>query len=301
MTPIGRRNSGDADETARRLAEMDARLARLEEAVAEDARRGEARHRDLQDILAAIRGNEAANRERLYALRLTPQYRAAFDDPDPLVSVLIPTYDRVEELLERSLPSVFAQTHSNLEVLVVTDGSPPHVAEALATVDDPRLRCIHLLTRGPYPDDPEQTWHIKGSPGANAGLLSARGAWISPFADDDVLRPHAIEQVLSHVRTHGLELCYGKFEWHQWDGSVRTLGDFPPRPAGQALQGALLHAGLTFIQHELSDAQLRVPNDWSMIDRMMRLGVRIGFIDEVLSEWHQGPHPDEDEHLNPPA
>ena len=44
-----------------------------------------------------------------------------------LVSVPIATYDRIEVLIERTLPALLAQTYSNLEVIVVGDGTKRRV------------------------------------------------------------------------------------------------------------------------------------------------------------------------------
>src|ERR671915_1863409 len=75
-------------------------------------------------VLRAIVSEEPANRRRLDQLRTEPAYALPFEDPDPLVTVCVPTYDRVRLLTERALPSVLAQTHARLEVLVVGDASP---------------------------------------------------------------------------------------------------------------------------------------------------------------------------------
>ena len=287
-----RPRGSDADQTtSERLAAVDEQLARIEALLSEEVARNAQRERDLHDVLFAIRAREAENRERLFRLRATAEYAAVYEDPDPLVSILVPTYDRVSSLLERSLPSLLGQSHANIEILVVGDGSPPHVAEAINGLDDPRVRYVHLDVRGPYPDDPGRAWFVKGTPGINAGLLTARGQWICFFSDDDLLRPDAITTVLGEVRRGRHELCYGNIKWHRWDGTTQVVGEFPPRLSGQGLQGALLHAGLAFIQQDLSDSALRIPNDWSMTVRLLRMGVRVGYVDQVLADWHQAAHP----------
>ena len=65
------------------------------------------------------------------------------------VSIVIPVY-RAECTLERCLASVFAQTHSNLEVILVDDGSPdrcPEICDSYAQKDE-RIRVIHQSNTG---------------------------------------------------------------------------------------------------------------------------------------------------------
>ena len=49
----------------------------------------------------------------------------------PRVSIVIPTYNRAEMVLE-CLESVFTQTYSDYEVIVVDDGSTDHTESVLA-------------------------------------------------------------------------------------------------------------------------------------------------------------------------
>ncbi|MEL6131401.1 MAG: glycosyltransferase, partial [Cyanobacteria bacterium J06628_4] len=57
----------------------------------------------------------------------------------PLLSIIIPTYNR-PELLPRALKSVLSQTLSDIEVIVVDDGSTP----AVRLPTQARLRVVHL-------------------------------------------------------------------------------------------------------------------------------------------------------------
>lgn len=266
---------------------VDARreIAALAEALSVEQDRSHDRDQRLRRILFGIRAHDSINRERLHNLRQTAEYAAAFAEDCPLVSVLIPTHDRLASLTARSLPSVLAQTHENIEVLVIGDGAPTNLQVAMREHEDPRVRYIHLPVRGPYPDDPDALWHVKGSPGINAGLLTARGSWICFFADDDAMRPDAIRTMLEYVRSEQLEFAYGKTLLHWNDGREEMIGSFPPTYGGQGLQGALLHSGLRFVQHDYTDADFETPNDWSFTHRLMRIGARIGFADTVLADW----------------
>ena len=63
----------------------------------------------------------------------------------PLISVVIPTYQRPNLLMNRSLPSALAQSYGNMEVVVVVDGPDPETVNALrelARHDSHIARCI---------------------------------------------------------------------------------------------------------------------------------------------------------------
>ena len=98
----------------------------------------------------------------------------------PLVSVIIPTYKRAGFLV-RALRSVFDQTMSDLEVIVVVDGHDPETDAALSTVTDPRLRIVSLPKR------------VGGSETRNTGVRESRGAWIAFLDDDDEWMLHKLE------------------------------------------------------------------------------------------------------------
>jgi glycosyltransferase involved in cell wall biosynthesis len=100
-----------------------------------------------------------------------------------LVSVIIPTYRRVEEMRLAAL-SALAQTYANIEVIVVADGPD---AEARAAVDgiDPRLRYIELaVNSGP-------------AEARNQGVRASRGEWLTFLDDDDTMLPEKVERALA--------------------------------------------------------------------------------------------------------
>lgn len=85
----------------------------------------------VQPVLRAILDEEADNRRRLFELRGTPAYEEAYSDPDPLVSITVATVGREDALVNRALPSLLSQTHTNLEVLVVGDAAAPGLEKAI--------------------------------------------------------------------------------------------------------------------------------------------------------------------------
>jgi len=101
--------------------------------------------------------------------------------PMPLVSAVIPTRNR-PQLILRSVGSVLRQTYTNIEVVVVIDGSDPATEESLATVKDARLRVIAL----------EES--VGGSEARNWGVRESSGKWIALLDDDDEWREDKIER-----------------------------------------------------------------------------------------------------------
>ncbi len=267
---------GDLGRVHRELEEVNGRADRIET----DAERaaGIARH---------VYDEEPANRRRLNALRASEEYELAFTEPEPLVSFLIPTYTSYETLRDVALPSILAQTYTNLEVIVVGDCAPPETERAIASIGDPRVSYFNRTMRGPYPEDPDRRWYVIGTPPYNEALARARGRWIAGLGDDDSVLPTHTEKLLAAAREHRYEHCYGKQLVNFAEGEPITLGRFPPALGEWGLQATLFHAGLRFFELELSDAVYEEPNDWSMCRRMMRAGVRIGMIDEVVVEKHE--------------
>jgi hypothetical protein len=241
---------------------------------------------DLREVLQLIYEEEPANRRRLYELRTAAEYERAYTEPAPLVSVVIPTYDRVHTLVERALPSALAQTYTNIEIVVVGDGAPVETAEAIAELRDERIAFSNLNRRGPYPEDPQDAWFVVGTPPFNEAVRRARGRWIAPLDDDDAFRPHHIARLLETARRDRLEVCCGVLEAHLPDGRRTPIGAFPPRRNQFGLQATLYHSGLRFFELELADSLFRQPNDWGLCRRWLRVGVRMGFIDEVTADYY---------------
>jgi hypothetical protein len=251
----------------------------------------------IVEMLRAIADDEPETRRRLLELRSSAGYAEAFEAGDPLVSIVIPTYRSFESLRDVALPSALAQTHRNIEVLVVGDAAPPETAEVVARCGDDRVRFDNLPVRGPYPEDADRAWLVTGSPPYNAGVAAARGLWIAALADDDAFTPEHVELLLGAAVERKLEFVYSPLRAHTSDGREVLVGEFPPRLGEFGLQGAIYHAGLSFMELNLADDVFDVPNDWSLCRRMLRAGVRMGMIDQPTVdyypsyEWGRRPRP----------
>jgi hypothetical protein len=265
--------------------------AELRELRAELSRQDEvARARDERMLLAVrmVRDHDVAARRTLWKLRGRPEYDIAFDEDEPLVSVIIPTYLEWRLLRDRSIPSVLEQTYERWEVIVVGDAAPDETRQVVESFRDERIRFVNLPQRGPYPEDPRSAWLVSGTLPWNTGLALAQGRWIGATGDDDALRPSYLESLLQCARRERAEVPYGLLHSCEPDSDGTILGTFPPAHGQWGMQAALLHGALRFLPLEPSDWVFGIPNDWSLAERMLRIGVRFAMIEEPVADLY--PH-----------
>ncbi len=219
---------------------------------------------------------------RLWMARVRAQ--DVYRDAEPLISVLIPTYNRAELLRERSVASVLRQTYSRFEIVVVGDACTDHTESLLRDAGDPRIRFYNLSARGKYPEDPYLEWLVAGSAPANEALRIARGRWFAWLDDDDEFSPDHLEALLAACLGRRWEFAYGVMEMEVEPGAWRHVGSYPPECGHICNASVLYGAHLRFLRYDLNAWRLDEPNDWNLWKRMWGAGVRMGFVDRVIGK-----------------
>lgn len=111
------------------------------------------------------------------------------------ISVIMAVYD-ARDLLPLAVQSVLAQTHKNLELILVEDGSPNgcgELCDALAK-NDPRIRVIHKPNGG-------------AASARNAGLDAATGDYVGFVDSDDLVEPDFYAALLDALRQAGCRMA----------------------------------------------------------------------------------------------
>ena len=106
----------------------------------------------------------------------------------PKVSVIIPTYNR-SSVVKEVVSSVLAQTESDLEVIVVDDGSTDDTREVVEDLQDGRVNYFYKINGGP-------------ASARNLGLSKCEGEYVAFLDHDDLWLPNYLEVMVSHLENN---------------------------------------------------------------------------------------------------
>ncbi len=143
---------------------------------------------------------------------------------NPLVSVILPVYNG-EEFVGCALESVILQTYSNLEIVVVDDGSTDGTQRVLRdyAARDSRIRVIYQANAGV-------------ARARNRAISESSGDFIAPIDADDLWAPHKIARQVKRIQAAGRETGL-VYSWWAWIDATGKVLDRSPR---WAIQGEAL-------------------------------------------------------------
>jgi len=128
----------------------------------------------------------------------------------PLVSIIIPTYNYAR-YLRHAIDSALNQSYSNIEVIVVDDGSTDDTQQLLAEYGE-KIRNVLQVNQG-------------ASAARNRGIREACGEYIAFLDADDTYRKDNITEKVNFLREHRqYAWCYSNWAWVDADGVVYRLG-----------------------------------------------------------------------------
>jgi len=200
----------------------------------------------------------------------------------PIVSVIIPTFNR-EGLLMRAVKSALSQTLTDIEVIVVDDGSTDGTGMLLASCQDVRVR-YHLLS------------HQGACAARNVGLALAQGKYIAFLDSDDVWLPNKLELQKRQLEMSGADAVFCAFRRH--DGTSVTSFPDAGTPEGQVTYQELLGGNLVSTQTILGRSEClkqicfdeRFPRmqDWEYAIRLAKQ-YKLFYFSDVLAELFVQP------------
>lgn len=129
---------------------------------------------------------------------------------DPLVTVYIPTYNRLK-LLQRAIESVLNQTYKNIEIIIVDDCSKDGTYQYLKELASKNSK-IHFFIK-------------KTNSGAcvsrNIAIEKANGYFITGLDDDDYFHPNRIETFVNEARKNDKRAYFSSYNIKVSDSIIR--------------------------------------------------------------------------------
>ena len=167
---------------------------------------------------------------------------ASVGDASPLVSVIIPTYNR-GWIIGEAVDSVLAQEYPNTELIVVDDGSTDATDAVLAAYGD-RIRLLRQKNRGV-------------SAARNAGIRAAAGELIAFLDSDDLWLPAKLGRQVAFFQQHpDAVACQTEETWIR-NGVRVNPGKRHRKPSGMifipSLELCLVSPSAVMIRRELFD------------------------------------------------
>ena len=209
----------------------------------------------------------------------------------PRVAVIVPAYG-VAHLVGEALASLQAQTMATWECVVIDDGAPDEVAEAVAPfLADPRIRFIATGNHGV-------------SAARNAAIAATSAPLIALLDGDDRFRPDyltSLVPLLEDAPTVRLATCnavlFGALPREQLcftqpqgssDGVGGTLADVLDRSFS-------VYIGTTFRRADFGhvggfNESMTHSEDLDLWVRLLELGGSAHYVDQVLGEYRVRPH-----------
>ncbi len=205
-----------------------------------------------------------------------------------LVSIIIPTYNYAA-YIGKAVDSALKQTYTNIEIIVVDDGSTDNTKDVLQKYGD-KLVYIQQNNQG-------------AAAARNRGLEEAKGDYICFLDADDTYYPNNIAEKASFLEANqSLDWCYSNWVWVDKKGKEMMRGDEPEvslahiKAQGDvlplALQGYRLGTNVFMFRKALVDKlqgfdiRLKVLEDYDYYLRAAALG-KLGYINQVLCAIYQ--------------
>lgn len=204
----------------------------------------------------------------------------------PLISVIMPCFNAAPYLAE-AVESALGQSHGNVELFVVDDGSTDGSDAILARLADAhpgRLQLLYTARLGPYP-------------ARNEGIRQARGDFIAFLDADDWWLPDTLEKLYTAIDEHDADIAY--CGWQNVGEGVYSAPYVPPayeeedavahfvRTCPWPIHAALIRRSLVERLGGFSERRY-ASMDYDFWLRALALTQRIKRVPEVLAfyRWH---------------
>ena len=181
---------------------------------------------------------------------------------------MLPTHNG-SAYLRQSINSCLSQTHDDIELIVVVDGSTDATSDIVESYKDSRLNILRNKTNEGLPQS------------LNKGFSSATGDYLTWTSDDNFYCPEAIARLLAFIRCSGCDFAYSNYyRLTEKDGRmlnpiIITPPDSPNFKNGNSIGACFLYTRDVMIGTGEYDADAFLSEDydyWIRVSRRFRMG-----------------------------
>lgn len=135
----------------------------------------------------------------------------------PKVSIVLPTYNG-QKYVKEAIESCLNQTHRNIELIIVDDGSTDATAKIVSKIEDSRIRFTQLKQNS------------GSSVALNNGFSLSTGEYLTWTSDDNLYESNAIEVMVSYLgKNKDVDFVYANYHFIDKDGIIiKSMPVEPP-------------------------------------------------------------------------
>jgi glycosyltransferase involved in cell wall biosynthesis len=208
----------------------------------------------------------------------------------PKVSVVLPVFNAADTVA-RAVRSILEQTLCEIELIVVDDGSTDDTADVVKAIRDPRLRLVQQ-PRGQV------------AVAANTGTAHATAPLIARMDADDYSHPQRLERQWEMLQQQSADVvgCQVRIV-DEAGGATCTMQNYQ-RWINEETHTAEQIRALRFVEFPLVNPTIMArreyfelgfsdgdfPEDYDLMLRASRQGMRFAKVDQILLDWTDGPN-----------
>ena len=200
---------------------------------------------------------------------------------DALVSVIMPVYNRVNTI-KRAVDSVLSQTYSNIELIIVDDGSTDNTLSIIQSYADDRIRILSQE-------------HGGANKARNYGIVNAKGDYIAFQDSDDEWCKNKLAIQVEFMQTKGYLACFSPYYLHEGERMYVVPGDYQTNKRYHNDLVSILKCHnvvgtptlifdkevVSLLKGEVFDASLPRFQEYELLIRLVQMA-DIGYIEEPL-------------------
>lgn len=197
-----------------------------------------------------------------------------------MISIIIPSYNR-EKTIQKSILSILNQTFSDIEVIVIDDGSCDNTKNVVLSLNDTRIKYIYQQNSG-------------ACAARNNGILHATGEYIAFQDSDDVWKKDKLEKELNFLLNNNFDFVFSQLN-RIYDNFSTIIPNWIEDQNDITLESVLAKnccSTQTMLMTRkcartvMFDNNLKKLQDWDFFIRVIKNGYKIGFISEPLVDCY---------------